>query len=613
MKTDKKPNLKNYQKAWERVKQHYLFGGMTSSVHLFALESNNEIARNWEFTKDSFCGVRITNDEFCDIFLLKENKHSEDDWFFVFLSLMTILGLEVYKSLDGSMEKEFGAIAFASSYVKNNISSSLWLSKSWNKMDAMISQRGFKNEQSVFSYLEENKDRDAWRENFLLNNRPSIKIEKNENPHNAKNSFGQIFVDELLKKARMTISLKGNMNLSEQALKAKNSPAEKAKKWFVFNYPLLSSLASSFEIVYDARVAQSLEIDIAAVSFKDKTIFINPSANLNEMGMRFVIAHEILHVALNHAKRRAGRDHLIWNLACDFVINDWLIEMCIGNPPEGIFFDKELKGKSADEIYLMIASNNRLKKRMMTMRNRKAGDKGNSKSSKLCDIMDDDYFSEFEDACAKALLRGISMHHYSGRGDLPASFEEEVKMINQPAIPWQVELAEWIGRFFPLDESRRSYAKSSRRQSSTPDIARPSYIKPQYEEKTRTYGVILDTSASMDKILLGKCLGAIASYSEAQNVHEVRLVYCDAQPYDEGYVNVNDIMNRAKMKGRGGTVLQTAVNYLENSMDFPKDAPILILTDGYFESSLKINRHHAFLVPNRYIIPFHAESVFEFS
>ena len=46
-------------------------------------------------------------------------------------------------------------------------------------------------------------------------------------------------------------------------------------------------------------------------------------------------------------------------------------------------------------------------------------------------------------------------------------------------------------------------------------------------ESGRTFGVILDTSGSMDTKLLGKALGAIASYSVARDVPFVRVVFCE--------------------------------------------------------------------------------------
>jgi predicted metal-dependent peptidase len=58
------------------------------------------------------------------------------------------------------------------------------------------------------------------------------------------------------------------------------------------------------------------------------------------------------------------------------------------------------------------------------------------------------------------------------------------------------------------------------------------------------------------------------------------------------------------VKGRGGTILQPAVDLLENAKDFPKNAPILIITDSYIESDLKVRHEHAFLIPEGKRLPF---------
>ncbi len=44
-----------------------------------------------------------------------------------------------------------------------------------------------------------------------------------------------------------------------------------------------------------------------------------------------------------------------------------------------------------------------------------------------------------------------------------------------------------------------------------------------------------------------------------------------------------------------------------NAKDFPKDAPILIITDGWIEPDLKIKRDHAFLIPRGHHLPFKAK------
>ena len=63
------------------------------------------------------------------------------------------------------------------------------------------------------------------------------------------------------------------------------------------------------------------------------------------------------------------------------------------------------------------------------------------------------------------------------------------------------------------------------------------------------------------------------------------------------YLAPEDIAGRVKVTGRGGTILQPGVDCLEQANDFPKDGPILIITDGEIENDLKVRREHAFLLP----------------
>jgi hypothetical protein len=51
-------------------------------------------------------------------------------------------------------------------------------------------------------------------------------------------------------------------------------------------------------------------------------------------------------------------------------------------------------------------------------------------------------------------------------------------------------------------------------------------------------------------------------------------------------------------------VLQPAVTLLETRQDFPKDCPILIITDGLCEGELTVTHDHAFLVSPGARLPF---------
>jgi predicted metal-dependent peptidase len=128
--------------------------------------------------------------------------------------------------------------------------------------------------------------------------------------------------------------------------------------------------------------------------------------------------------------------------------------------------------------------------------------------------------TDLDDFYRKALSQGLTYHMDQDRGYLPASLIEEIYAQSHPPIPWDVRLANWFDeRFVPL-EKKRTYARPSRRQSSTPEIPMPSYYSSPNDDtaSSRTFGVVLDTSGSMDRSLLAHGLGAVASYSEARNV-----------------------------------------------------------------------------------------------
>lgn len=107
----------------------------------------------------------------------------------------------------------------------------------------------------------------------------------------------------------------------------------------------------------------------------------------------------------------------------------------------------------------------------------------------------------------------------------------------------------------------------------------------------------------MDRETLSKALGAIASYSISREVPAVRVVFCDAITYDQGYMPPEAIAGRVKVRGRGGTILQPAIDLLERAEDFPKSGPLLIITDGFCDR-LRVRREHAFLIPWGNHLPF---------
>jgi hypothetical protein len=109
----------------------------------------------------------------------------------------------------------------------------------------------------------------------------------------------------------------------------------------------------------------------------------------------------------------------------------------------------------------------------------------------------------------------------------------------------------------------------------------------------------------MSSRLLAYAMGAIVSYAMSREVPMVRVVQCDAFPHDIGYVEPEALVGTVEVRGRGGTVLQPGIERLTGATDFPKDAPILVITDGACDV-LNIRREHAFLMPQGARLPFRA-------
>lgn len=484
----------------------------------------------------------------------------------------------------------------------NRFLSDMKMGESLYEFNFMSKIRDSADELEIYDYLMENG---KWEDNNFIMDMQGI-----ENPHyysgtgSDYNRYANRFVAALSLEVSRAI-----YDVSEQKRAGYRNVAEEAAEWFVSCYPLLGSLAASFKIRYDSKLCIQEEIQIAAVDTDAGEIYVNPSAGLEPEELKFVLAHEYLHAGLQHRERCQGRNLYLWNVACDFVINAWLAEMKIGCMPEqGLLYDEKLNGMSAEEIYDLIVTDMRKINKMNTFRGYGMGDMiGNSKKTVYDGITNLDEFYK------NALAQGLEYQQTSGRGLIPAGLIEEIRALAVPPVPWDVALAQWMQELFPLPEKRRSYARASRRQASTPDIPRAGFLKSDELGNGRTFGVIIDTSGSMSEKMLGLALGAVASYAVAREVSYVRVIFCDAHAYDAGYISSEEIGGKISVQGRGGTVLQPGIDKLEQAEDFPADGPILIITDGMIEENLQVHRKHAYLLPKGRNLPFKAQgSVFRF-
>ena len=191
---------------------------------------------------------------------------------------------------------------------------------------------------------------------------------------------------------------------------------DRAKEWFVSSYPLLGALAAGFRLVDDVETVRRMHIPVAAVDPHMQEIYINSSCRLSLEEWKFVLAHEYLHAALRHDVRRDERDPILWNVACDYVVNRWLVEMNVGQMPEGLLYDEQFTGLSAESVYDILCENMKYYQ---------------SLDPKDIIYSENDWWAaqngaEIDAYYRSAIQRGLEYHQSNGRGHLPGDFIEEV-------------------------------------------------------------------------------------------------------------------------------------------------------------------------------------------
>ncbi len=581
------PSVQFIIEGMEIIKTHPLFGCMDYYDRIEDFEDKEKSGSAYVTS----AGYMVFN---------SKKRHTPQEWAYIIAHLLLHLGLghtnpdKISKAVDIRLW---------------NIACDIYITKFLNDikfqgtpMEADIIQTfggSMKDEQTIYEYLSqhwEQAEKYKILGTYTFNDIFDLEDiwDKREWSWHSKDHFEKEFANALQHSVKSVLQSAA----SAEILAEYNTRSRQAANWFINSFPLLGGLAAHFKVIEDSEYCQKNEIQIAAVDAGLKEIYVNPAAGLSNEELKFVLAHEYLHAGLDHANRSKGRDHYLWNIACDYVVNGWLVEMKIGKMPEnGLMYDESLKGMSAEEIYDELVRNIRVNRKLMTFRGYGKGDIIGAGERKNGSVSLDDF-------CKNALMQGLEYQISSGRGLIPAGLIEEIRALSIPPIPWDVKLAKWFDDFFAPVEKHRTYARPSRRQASTPDIPRPRYFLDNTQTDGRTFGVVIDTSGSMSAGDIGIALGAIASYADAKDVPKARVIFCDAQAYDKGYMSPDEIAGRVEVMGRGGTVLQPAVDILENAKDFPKDGPVLIITDGYIERDLKIKREHAFLIPKGHVLPF---------
>jgi predicted metal-dependent peptidase len=119
---------------------------------------------------------------------------------------------------------------------------------------------------------------------------------------------------------------------------------QKARTTLLLDHPFFGSLLF--------RLKGREQRSIPTMATDGVSLYYNPEFvdTLNSATLAGVLAHEVMHPALQHHVRRSRRDPRRWNEACDYAINPLLLDAGL-SLPDGILVDHRFRGMSAEQIY----------------------------------------------------------------------------------------------------------------------------------------------------------------------------------------------------------------------------------------------------------------------
>ena len=322
-----------------------------------------------------------------------------------------------------------------------------------------------------------------------------------------------------------------------------------------------------------------------------KNIYFNPRyiESLNISQTQFILAHDALHCALSHFYRRQHRDKQRWDLACDYAVNQILIDEGLQAPP-GALTNDVFKGLTAEEIYPSIETNcedETLDEHVYDSQ-AEADTDSKSQTSKEPEIKPEKSQEEKSSSTHSQKPKPLDSHekeelHQQWQQRL-ASAAQQAKMANklsgalqriidvsiQSNQSWRQILAQQMSS---LAKSDYSYGRPSNRREGPA-------IFPSLRSQQMNLTVAIDTSGSVKNKELSEFVAEINAI-RGQMQSRITLLACDSE-LDKNSPRVyepwEDFLLPKSLSGGGSTDFRPAFKWIEHQ-DIPPDL-IIYFTDG---------------------------------
>lgn len=310
------------------------------------------------------------------------------------------------------------------------------------------------------------------------------------------------------------------------------------------------------------NLKQSFTDRVPTAGTNGKEIFINGEwfASLTPDERVGLLAHEIMHVALNHMARGKKLQKTRYNIAADHVGN-LLITSAGMVIPQGGYCDPQYRGMSTKEVYDLLPENEE-----------------HDESGAGLDIIYDDPNMSPEETYAKEVELTNIIHKAMIASDLagdnpglvPGDIRRMIDKIINPKLPWDVVLQNYMTEYIKEDYSNR---RPNRR--FFPDF----YLPSQEGERIANISAAIDLSGSITDKMLTAFLSELKYIWEVMKPMEMEILGWDTKISDFHNIKEGDNILNLEFQGGGGTKVSPVLSY------FNKTQPTvaIIFTDMQFE------------------------------
>lgn len=372
-----------------------------------------------------------------------------------------------------------------------------------------------------------------------------------------------------------------------------------ARVGLLFNSPFFGNLATRMHLIDASKWCKTAATD--GRNFYYNREFIK-SLTPNEL--TFLLGHEVLHCVYDHLGRKGSRDHKLWNMANDYIVNYTLVKEKLGDMPKaGLYDEKYNDSMTSEEVYRLLEKNST--KVQMTLDEHLSMDgsdgegddsQGNGSGKTVTvTVMGDEngppQLTEEDKQQIRNEMKAavISAAQASPAGKVPAGVRRMIDEFTSPVMDWRALLEAHIQSSIKDDFT---FNRPSRRSWSTEGEMLASVIMPgQSFKDTVSVAIAIDTSGSMTDEMLRDFLSEVKGIMETFDEFELWLWTFDTRVYNPKKftpMNLDEIYSYVP-QGGGGTLFESCWDFMREPMSVDPDIEIdelipnkfVMFTDGY--------------------------------